>query len=88
MMFVGFGIALLVACLVSHDAGKRGMNTVGWGVGTFFLCIVFLPLYLIFRSPRIVAPVLLPAPSLCSTCGKYSEGRATYCPLCGAVQGY
>lgn len=40
---------------VYSDAKKRGMNAVGWGIGAFLLCIVFLPLYLIMRKPELVA---------------------------------
>jgi hypothetical protein len=44
-------IALALAIWVAQDANKRGMSGIGWGIGTFFLCIIFLPLYLIMRKP-------------------------------------
>ena len=49
----GFLIALLIAIWVATDANKRGMNGVAWAIGVFFLCIVFLPIYLIVRKPLL-----------------------------------
>jgi len=36
---------------VGYDADKRGMNPWGWGIGTFLLLIIILPLYLLTRQP-------------------------------------
>ena len=49
--FIGAVIAVAIAAFVFQDAKKRGMNSWGWAIGTFLLCIVFLPLYLIMRKP-------------------------------------
>jgi len=38
---------------VSQDAKKRGMNGVGWGIFTFLLLIIGLPVYLISRQPLL-----------------------------------
>ena len=92
--FVGACIAAVIGFLVAQDANSRGMSGVGWGLGTFLLCIVFLPLYLLVRRPPLAAYQapggnLFPAPGapvLCPTCGKYHEGYAAYCPHCGAAQ--
>ena len=46
-----FGVAALVAVLISRDATSRGMNGLGWGIFTFLLCIVAVPIYLIVRKP-------------------------------------
>jgi hypothetical protein len=54
--FIGFAIVLILAIFVAQDANKRGMSGVGWGIGTFLLCIVFLPLYLIVRKPLLMPP--------------------------------
>ena len=51
MTFFGFGVAALVAVLISRDATSRGMNGLGWGIFTFLLCIVAVPIYLIVRKP-------------------------------------
>jgi hypothetical protein len=51
MKIIGFIIVLIIANLVAKDAGKRGMNAWGWGIGVFLLLIVFLPLYFILRKP-------------------------------------
>jgi hypothetical protein len=48
---IGFFICAALAVYVGQDANKRGMSGIGWGLGTFFLCIVFLPLYFIMRKP-------------------------------------
>jgi len=54
--FIGAIIAGAVAIWVATDANKRGMNGIGWGIGVFLLCIVFLPIYLIVRKPLLVQP--------------------------------
>jgi xanthine/uracil/vitamin C permease (AzgA family) len=90
LMFLA--IPLIAAVLVANDANKRGMNGIGWGIGTFFLCIVFLPLYLILRNPAAVPGIqanntsIQTGPRLCPSCGKYHEGRPPFCPMCGAPQ--
>lgn len=50
---IGFTVALIVAIFVGQDASKRGMNPWGWGIGVFFMLIIFLPIYLIVRKPKI-----------------------------------
>jgi hypothetical protein len=94
--FFGFAILIVLGVIVAQDANKRGMNGVLWGLGTFFLCPVFLPLYLIVRKPVLMAPQLgypgagYPPPPgagrMCPACGKYHEGTAQFCPFCGAPQ--
>jgi len=92
----GLLIAAVVAFFVAIDAKKRGMNAVGWGIGTFALMIIFLPLYFIMRKPilnQTAAQPLYPPPyptgpaNLCATCGKYYGGTPAFCPNCGAQQG-
>ncbi len=53
---VGLLIALVVAVICHRDAVSRGMNGLAWGLGIFLLMIVFLPLYLILRKPKLDAP--------------------------------
>jgi uncharacterized Zn-finger protein len=53
IIFYIFGFA---GYLVQEDAKKRGMNLAAvtfWSVGTVFLGLLFLPLYLLFRSSAI-----------------------------------
>lgn len=55
MKFIGLLIAAAAACWVYYDAKKRGYYTfaaICWGIGTFFLMIVFIPLYLFARGNR------------------------------------
>jgi len=59
---IGFLFACAFAFWVYSDAKKRGMNAAGWAAGTFLLCIVFLPLYLIMRKPVVTGPVGMPVP--------------------------
>jgi len=50
---LGLIIAFVVAILVGKDAEKRGMSALGWGLGVFFIMIIFLPLYFIVRKPLL-----------------------------------
>lgn len=50
---IGLIIAFFVALAIGADAKARGMSGLGWGVFTFFICIVAIPIYLIVRKPRI-----------------------------------
>ena len=50
---IGVIIALVIAVLVAQDANARGMNGALWGVFTFLLCIVAIPVYLVVRKPRL-----------------------------------
>jgi ABC-type spermidine/putrescine transport system permease subunit I len=49
---LGIVVALVIAFLVGRDANQRGMSGIGWGIFTFFLCIVAVPIYLVVRQPR------------------------------------
>lgn len=49
---IGIGIAAVVAVIIAKDANSRKMNGLGWGVFTFLVCIVAIPVYLIVRKPR------------------------------------
>ena len=46
-------IAFCVALAIGADAKARGMSGLGWGVFTFLLCVIAIPIYLIVRKPRI-----------------------------------
>ncbi|MEM9884293.1 MAG: hypothetical protein AAF849_00255 [Bacteroidota bacterium] len=50
---IGLLIALGVSFWVLMDAKSRGMNATLWAIGVLLLMIVFLPLYFIFRKPKI-----------------------------------
>lgn len=59
-MHNGFGLPQLIGLIIAaalgvwvyRDAESRGMSGIGWGLFTFFLCIIALPVYLIVRKPR------------------------------------
>lgn len=53
---IGLALPLICAIFVGIDASKRGMSGIGWGIGVFLLCIVFLPIYLIVRKPLLPQP--------------------------------
>ena len=48
----GLIIAIVIAVLIGKDANSRGMSGIGWGIFTFLICIVAVPIYLIVRKPR------------------------------------
>lgn len=48
---IGLVIAAAIAIWVYKDAEARGMNGIGWAIGTFLLCIIVLPIYLLSRKP-------------------------------------
>ena len=50
--FLGLAIAAVIGFLIGQDAEARGMSGIGWGLFTFLLCIVAVPVYLIVRKPR------------------------------------
>src|SRR4029453_12420265 len=49
---LGLIIALVIPFLIGKDASSRGMSGIGWGIFTFLLCIVAVPVYLVVRKPR------------------------------------
>lgn len=86
---IGLLIALGVGIWVGTDADKRGYSTGvcwAWGIGTFLLLIVVLPIYLITR-PKLNASgnqvLASSSPQFCTNCGKYYEGNPKFCPSCG-----
>ncbi len=50
---IGIIIAAVIAVLIAKDANGRGMSGLGWGIFTFLLCIIAVPIYLVVRKPRI-----------------------------------
>ena len=49
--FVGLIIAAVVAVIIAKDANNRCMSGLGWGIFTFLICIIAIPIYLIVRKP-------------------------------------
>ena len=49
---IGLAISAVVGVLIAKDANARGMNGLGWGIFTFFVCIIAVPIYLVVRNPR------------------------------------
>lgn len=49
----GLIIAAIIGVLIGKDAKARGMSGIGWGLFSFLICIVAVPIYLIVRKPRI-----------------------------------
>ena len=52
-MFFGLIIAAIIGVLIGKDASARGMSGIGWGLFSFLLCIVAVPIYLVVRKPRM-----------------------------------
>ncbi|WP_205421054.1 hypothetical protein [Sphingomonas mesophila] len=53
---IGVVVAAIIAVLIAKDANSRGMSGIGWGIFTFLLCIVAVPIYLVVRKPVIDGP--------------------------------
>ncbi|MEA3013954.1 MAG: hypothetical protein QOD42_2499 [Sphingomonadales bacterium] len=49
---IGIVIAGIIAVIIGKDASERDMNGIGWGLFTFLICIIALPIYLVVRKPR------------------------------------
>lgn len=52
-ILIGLIIAAIVGVIIAKDASARGMSGVGWGLFTFLVCIVAIPIYLVVRRPRL-----------------------------------
>jgi hypothetical protein len=52
-IIIGLIIAAVVGIIIGKDASARGMSGAGWGIFTFFICIIAVPIYLIVRRPRL-----------------------------------
>lgn len=50
-ILLGLIIVTIISVFIYKDAEKRGMCGIGWALGVWLLLIVFLPLYLIVRTP-------------------------------------
>ena len=50
-----FGLVVLIisGILIGHDANSRGMNGWGWGIFTFLVLFVAVPVYHVVRKPRL-----------------------------------
>lgn len=72
-----FAFVAVVTIAVGIDASHRGMHAGAWAAGVFLLLIVFLPLYLIVRKPRV------PASRVCPACGEDVRRGLTVCEACG-----
>ena len=53
MVWIGLLIGAICGVIISQDAESRGMNGLGWGVFTFLLFIVAVPMYLVVREPKL-----------------------------------
>jgi len=53
MVLFGLIIAGIVGVLIGKDANSRGMNSWGWGIFTFAIMIIAVPIYLVVRNSKI-----------------------------------
>ena len=67
---IALAVVVAAAVWVRRDAIRRGMNP-RWGLGVFWLMIVFLPLYFVLRKPV-----------RCSVCGARTEDSSSVCADC------
>ena len=52
MVLIMATILAIVAIIIAKDAESRGMSGIRWGVFTFLISILAIPIYLIVRKPR------------------------------------
>ncbi|HIA48612.1 MAG TPA: hypothetical protein EYN96_11745 [Candidatus Hydrogenedentes bacterium] len=52
-ILIGPLLALVIGIIIGRDAASRGMSGIGWGLFTFLICIIAIPIYLIVRKPRL-----------------------------------
>jgi len=95
MTIIGLAIAALAAYWVYSDARGRGHGSTTallWSLGTLFMLVVFLPLYLIFG--RRLTPARRGEPAIdiegvpveelmhCPMCGSKVKEDFKVCPYC------
>lgn len=69
MVSVGFLFSIIVAVWVFSDARSRGKDNgvaFGWFLGTLFLLMVFLPIWLIVRPKSYPKTLLVEEPARCT----------------------
>jgi membrane protease YdiL (CAAX protease family) len=85
-------IPLIVAMWVFFDSQKHGYTFwqgLLWAIGVFFVLIVFLPLYFVYRNKRrktVPVQVRAQTPASgtpCFYCGQLYQGNPKTCPTCG-----
>ena len=84
MEFLLFVIVLCISAWVYSDAKSRNSShPVLWAIGVLLMFIIFFPLYLIARPPKVDNVFSKAAPMLCPHCGKYYEPPVQFCPNFG-----
>lgn len=76
LMIIWLAISLGFAIPTGISAAKRGMNSVGWGILTFFTWVTGLILFLLFAKPKADEVK-------CAVCGEKIPRVHVYCPFCG-----
>jgi hypothetical protein len=95
--FCFFGSCYGIMNVSQHTQGRElgGAEAAGVGIGMFMWMVlwaipmVVMGIVALVSRPKpqvqIAAAASIPA-SLCQHCGKYYQGQATFCPLCGKTQ--
>lgn len=73
---IWLAISLGFAIPTGISAAKRGMNSAGWGMLTFFTWVMGLILFLLFAKPKADEVT-------CAACGEKIPRVHVYCPFCG-----
>lgn len=87
------GMAQIGDMEAMSEAEKAGVGlgwAVGWVIWFLLWCVFAIPAYIIgrmFGSRKSVVVKSESKTTLCSSCGKYYEGIASFCPLCGVATG-
>lgn len=85
-------IPLSIGIWVAIDASKRGMNAPLWGLLTFLILIIGLPLYLIERKKNPIRETLSKSelnqntaiPEICPHCKNPNIKQIRLCEWCGS----
>ena len=84
LIVIGLAIGALAGVIVGQDAEERGMSGLGWGLFTFLIFIVAVPLYLIVRQEKVTPASTLMM--ICAQCGERGTPTKTgSCSACNAM---
>ena len=82
-LLIGFFIVTILAVAIGQDAEKRGMSGGLWGVMTFMLAIVAVPMYFLVRKPLPGGSLAGAGFRVCPKCNLANQASDRFCKDCG-----